>query len=80
MNILINIVALSSELADVELRNEYSTLYNVISDIELDNVLLTTDEESGESRYKDEIQIRFDELYDKYYEIIKRHERTNNIL
>lgn len=57
-NITINIVELASELADMDLRENWS------DSITIDN------EDEDETRYTEEAQVIFDDLYDTYYSII----------
>ena len=59
MNVTINILELASELADLELQKYFD--YSAIS------IWVEDDEET---RYTDEAQDIFDDLYDKYYTMI----------
>jgi len=59
-NITINIVELASELADLELENNW-----------MDSIKVWVEEENGDLRYTEEAQDIFNDLYDKYYSIIE---------
>lgn len=58
MNIKINIIEAASELADKELNEQYSEYF----------IIYEEDEE--ETRYTEEAQDKFNELYDKYFNIL----------
>ena len=59
-NITINIVELASELADLELENNW-----------MDSIKVWVEEENGDLRYTEEVQDIFNDLYDKYYSMIE---------
>jgi hypothetical protein len=59
-NITINIVELASELADLELENNW-----------MDSIKVWVEEENGDLRYTEEAQDIFNDLYDKYYSMIE---------
>lgn len=58
-NVTINIVELASELADLELQNNWHDSIQVY------------EEDEEEIRYTPEAQDIFDDLYDKYYDLIQ---------
>ena len=60
MNVTINIVELASELASIELENNWH-----------DSIVIFIQISQTESIYTDEAQDIFNELYDKYYTIIE---------
>ena len=57
--ITINIVELASELADMDLRENWK-----------DSIKIDEDEDEDETSYTEEAQGIFDDLYDTYYSII----------
>ena len=59
-NITINIVELASELADLELENNW-----------MDSIKVWVEEENGDLIYTEEAQDIFNDLYDKYYSMIE---------
>lgn len=59
-NITINIVELASELADLELENNW-----------MDSIKVWVEEENGDLSYTEEAQDIFNDLYDKYYSMIE---------
>lgn len=59
MNVTINIVELASELASIELENNWT-----------DSIVIYIDDNEVESIYTDEAQDIFNDLYDKYYTMI----------
>jgi len=59
-NITINILELASELADLELENNW-----------MDSIKVWVEEENGDLRYTEEAQDIFNDLYDKYYSMIE---------
>jgi len=59
MNVTINILELASELADLELQKYFDYSANSI-----------WVEDEDETRYTNEAQEVFDDLYDKYYSMI----------
>jgi hypothetical protein len=62
MNVTINIVELASELASIELENNWC-----------DSIMIYEDDEDGEcTQYTDEAQDIFNDLYDKYYHMIEQ--------
>lgn len=60
-NITINIVELASELASMELENNWS-----------DSIKMFSDDEDDCLTYTEEAQDIFDDLYDKYYSLIEK--------
>jgi hypothetical protein len=58
-NVTINIVELASELADLELQNNWHDSIKIY------------EEDEEETRYTLEAQDIFDDLYDKYYALIE---------
>jgi hypothetical protein len=61
MNVTINIVELASELASIELDNNWS-----------DSIKMWVDEGDNCLTYTEEAQDIFDDLYDKYYSLIEK--------
>ena len=62
MNVTINIVELASDLAAIELEKDWT-----------DSIRIFEDDEDGEcTKYTDEAQDIFNDLYDKYYSMIER--------
>lgn len=61
MEIKINVIELASELAQYELNESYSSF-------------LIYDEDEDETKYTDEAQEIFDDLYDKYISLITQFE------
>ena len=62
MNVTINILELASELAAIELENNWC-----------DSIKIYEDDEDGECTiYTDEAQDIFNDLYDKYYIMIEQ--------
>lgn len=60
MNVKINIIELASELASIELEDNWG-----------DSIRIYEDDEDGEcTKYTDEAQDIFNDLYDKYYSMI----------
>ena len=59
INVTINIVELASELADLELQNNWHDSIQIY------------EEDEEETRYTNEAQDVFDDLYDKYYSMIQ---------
>lgn len=60
MNVTINILELASELAEAELFDNWS-----------DSIKIYNEDEDG-TKYTDEAQDVFNDLYDKYYSVIER--------
>jgi hypothetical protein len=58
-NVTINIVELASELADLELQNNWHDSIQIY------------EEDEEETSYTPEAQDIFDDLYDKYYDLIQ---------
>jgi len=58
-NVTINIIELASELADRELQENWR-----------ESIQIFEDEEAGITNYTDEAQDIFNELYDKYTDLI----------
>ena len=61
MNVTINILELASELANIELEENWG-----------DSIVTHQEDEYGDTYYTDEAQEIFNELYDKYYSMIER--------
>lgn len=61
MNLTINAVELASELAEMELEKHF----------EYSSTLIYEEEDEG-TKYTEEAQDVFDDLYDKYYSFIER--------
>ena len=61
MNVSINIIELASELAEMELEKHF----------EYSSILIYEEEDEG-TKYTEEAQDVFDDLYDKYYSFIER--------
>jgi hypothetical protein len=61
MNVTINIIELASELAEMELEKHF----------EYSSTLIYEEEDEG-TKYTEEAQDVFDDLYDKYYSFIER--------
>lgn len=62
MNVTINIIELASELASIELEDNWC-----------DSIRIYEDDEDGEcTKYTDEAQDIFNDLYDKYYTMIEQ--------
>lgn len=60
MNVTINILELASELAEAELFDNWSDSIKIYN------------EDDDETKYTDEAQDVFNDLYDKYYSVIER--------
>lgn len=60
MNVTINILELASELAETELFDNWS-----------DSIKIYNEDEDG-TKYTEEAQDVFNDLYDKYYSVIER--------
>lgn len=63
MNVIINVVELASELASLELHHVFQSLGR-------ENEHLV-EEKNGDTRYTEEAQDLFNDLYEKYWDIIK---------
>jgi len=61
MNVTINIVELASELASMELENNWA-----------DSIKMWVDEGDNCLTYTEEAQDIFNDLYDKYYSLIEK--------
>jgi hypothetical protein len=61
MNVKINIVELASELADLDLENNW-----------MDSIKVWIEDENEDLVYTEEAQDIFNDLYDKYYGLIDR--------
>jgi hypothetical protein len=61
MNVKINIVELASELADLDLENNW-----------MDSIKVWVEDENEDLVYTEEAQDIFNDLYDKYYGLIDR--------
>lgn len=61
MNVSINIIELASELAEMELEKHF----------EYSSILIYEEGDEG-TKYTDEAQDVFNDLYDKYYSVIER--------
>jgi hypothetical protein len=61
MNVKINIVELASELADLDLENNW-----------MDSIKVWVEDENEDLVYTEEAQNIFNDLYDKYYGLIDR--------
>ena len=59
-NITINIIELASELANMELENNW-----------MEYIKVWVEDEDGDLSYTEEAQDIFNDLYDKYYSIIE---------
>ena len=59
MNVKINIVELASELADLELQDNW-----------MSSIKIYSEDEDGNLSYTEEAQNVFNDLYDKYYSLI----------
>lgn len=64
-NITINNVELASELAHLEITRYFNTLTIFVQD------------DNGDTRYTDEMQETFNDLYDMYLEIIESTQLNN---
>jgi hypothetical protein len=62
MNVKINIVELASELADLDLENNW-----------MDSIKVWVEDENEDLVYTEEAQDIFNDLYDKYYGLIDRN-------
>lgn len=62
MNVTINILELASELAEAELFDNWSDSIKIYNE----------DEDDDCTKYTDEAQDIFNDLYDKYYSVIER--------
>jgi hypothetical protein len=59
-NVTINIVELASELANMELENNW-----------MDSIKVWVEDDDGSLSYTEEAQDIFNDLYDKYYSVIE---------
>ena len=59
-NVTINIIELASELANMELENNW-----------MDSIKVWVEDDDGNISYTDEAQDIFNDLYDKYYSVIE---------
>jgi hypothetical protein len=59
-NVTINIIELASELANIELENNW-----------MDSIKVWVEDDDGSLSYTEEAQDIFNDLYDKYYSVIE---------
>ena len=59
-NVTINIIELASELANMELENNW-----------MDSIKVWVEDDDGDLTYTEEAQDIFNDLYDKYYSVIE---------
>jgi hypothetical protein len=59
-NVTINIIELASELANMELENNW-----------MDSIKVWVEDDDGDLAYTEEAQDIFNDLYDKYYSVIE---------
>lgn len=59
-NVTINIIELASELANMELENNW-----------MDSIKVWVENDDGDLTYTEEAQDIFNDLYDKYYSVIE---------
>jgi hypothetical protein len=59
-NVTINIIELASELANMELENNW-----------MDSIKVWVEDDDGSLSYTEEAQDIFNDLYDKYYSVIE---------
>lgn len=59
-NVTINIIELASELANMELENNW-----------MDSIKIWVEDDDGDLSYTEEAQDIFNDLYDKYYSVIE---------
>jgi hypothetical protein len=59
-NVNINIIELASELANMELENNW-----------MDSIKIWVEDDDGSLSYTEEAQDIFNDLYDKYYSVIE---------
>lgn len=59
-NVTINIIELASELANMELENNW-----------MDSIKVWVEDDDGDIYYTEEAQDIFNDLYDKYYSVIE---------